>query len=61
MSAYKQAGISLNKALALSAKALRSALKPEFKAAAEKRGTCEAKVAKFENGEATEAVPLNKA
>ena len=37
MSAYKQAGVSLNKALAIAAQTLRNSLKPEFKAAAEKR------------------------
>lgn len=36
MSAYKQAGVSLNKALAIAAQTLRNSLKPEFKAAAEK-------------------------
>ena len=36
MSAVKQAGISVNKAFAIAAQALRNSLKAEFKAAAEK-------------------------
>lgn len=58
MSAYKQAGISLNKALSIAARTVRSSLKPEFKAAAERRGTTEVKVIKYENGDAAEAKPL---
>lgn len=50
MSAAQQAGISLNKAMAIAAKAVRQALKSEFKVAAERRGVTEAKVIKFENG-----------
>lgn len=50
MSAYKQAGISINRAMAISAKALRNALKPDLKVAAERRGFTEAKVLKYENG-----------
>lgn len=60
MSAYKQAGISLNRALALSAKAVRNALKPEFKVAAEKRGFTEVKAIKIENGVQGEAKALDK-
>lgn len=60
MSAYKQAGISLNKALAVAAKTVRNSLKPEFKIAAEKRGFTEVKVSRFENGEPTEAKSLEK-
>jgi F-type H+-transporting ATPase subunit epsilon len=55
MSAYKQAGISLNRAMAIAARATREALKPEFKVAAEKRGLTEAKVARVEKGAALEA------
>lgn len=58
MSAYKQAGISLNKALAISARTVRSALKPEFRVAAEKRGETEVKAIKYENGQASEAKEL---
>jgi len=50
MSAYKQAGISLNRAMAIAARATRDALKSEFKVAAERRGVTEAKVIKVENG-----------
>lgn len=61
MSAYKQAGISLNKAMALSAQALRKSLKPEFKVAAERRGLTEAKMMKYENGvQVEDAKPLGK-
>ena len=60
MSAYKQAGISLNRALALSAKAVRSALKPEFKVAAERRGLAEVKAIKIENGKQGEPKSLDK-
>lgn len=60
MSVYKQAGISLNKALAISARTVRSALKPELRAAAEKRGVCDAKVVKIENGQQSEAKALSK-
>ena len=63
MSAYKQAGISLNKAFAIAAQTLRNSLKPEFKAAAERRGVVEAKVAVYENvkaGEPRELKPIDK-
>lgn len=60
MSAYKQAGISLNKALSISARTVRSALKPEFKAVAERRGLSEVKAIKFEKGVPSEAKPLQK-
>lgn len=58
MSAYKQAGISLNKALAIAGKTVRSALKPEFKLAAEKRGFTEVKVIKIDKGVQSEAKVL---
>lgn len=54
----KQAGISLNKSMAIAARAVRAALKPEFKVAAEKRGFTEAKVSVVENGVQSEAKPL---
>lgn len=60
MSNYKQAGILLNRALALAAKTVRDSLKPEFKVAAEKRGFTEVKVQKFEKGVPSEAEPLEK-
>lgn len=50
MSAYKQAGISLNKAMSVAARAVRSALKPEFKTVAERRGLSEVRAIKIENG-----------
>lgn len=58
MSAYKQAGISLNRAMAIVARTVRSSLKSELRVAAEKRGNSEVKVAKFENGVASEAKSL---
>ncbi|SGZ49020.1 CIC11C00000005574 [Sungouiella intermedia] len=58
MSSYKQAGISLNKALSIAAQTLRNSLKAEFKVAAEKRGFTEAKAVKFENGVASEPKTL---
>lgn len=54
MSAYKQAGITLNRALAISAKTLRNALKPDIKASVERRGAAEIRVTKYENGKASE-------
>ncbi|KAG2734087.1 hypothetical protein G9P44_003612 [Scheffersomyces stipitis] len=60
MSAYKQAGISLTKAMAIAARTVRSSLKPEFKAAAERRGVTEAKVIKIENGVQAEPKPLSQ-
>ncbi|KAK6457782.1 mitochondrial ATP synthase epsilon chain-domain-containing protein [Scheffersomyces xylosifermentans] len=60
MSAYKQVGISLNKALSIAARTVRESLKPEFKAAAERRGFTEAKVIKVENGVQSEPKPLGK-
>lgn len=60
MSAYKQAGISINRAMALSAKAVREALKPELKAAVERRGFTEAKVVRYENGVPSEPQELGK-
>lgn len=60
MSAYKQAGISLNRAMAIAAKTVRNSLKADLKVAAEKRGITEVKVAKYENGKATEPVALEK-
>lgn len=58
MTAYKQAGISLNKALAIAARTVRNSLKPEAKANAERRGLVEAKAVKYENGVATETKNL---
>lgn len=58
MSAVKQAGISVNKAFAIAAQTLRNSLKPEFKAAAEKRGLVEAKVMTFKDGKQSEPKPL---
>lgn len=58
--AYKQAGISLNKALAIAARTLRAALKPEIKAVAERRGFTEVKVIKIENGVQSDARPLQQ-
>lgn len=58
MSSYKQAGISLNKALSIAAQTVRNSLKSEFKIAAEKRGFTEVKVSKFENGAASEPKSL---
>lgn len=58
MSSYKQAGISLNKALHIAAQTVRNSLKAEFKVAAERRGATEVKVAKFENGVASEPKTL---
>lgn len=60
MSSYKQAGISLNKALSIAAQTLRNSLKAEFKVAAERRGFTEVKVAKYENGVAGEPKTLGK-
>lgn len=60
MSAAKQAGISLNRAMAIAARATRESLKPELRAAVEKRGKCDAKVVKYENGNPTEPKQLNK-
>lgn len=58
MSSYKQAGISLNKAMTIAAQTVRNSLKAEFKLAAERRGVTEVKAVKFENGVATEPKPL---
>lgn len=58
MSAYKQAGISLNKAMSIAARATRSALKPEFKTVAERRGVSEVKFVKVENGVQQDVKPL---
>ncbi|EGW30570.1 uncharacterized protein SPAPADRAFT_63408 [Spathaspora passalidarum NRRL Y-27907] len=58
MSAYKQAGISLNRAIAIAARTLRASLKPEFKVAAERRGHTEVKVINFEKGVQSEPRPL---
>lgn len=60
MSSYKQAGITLNRAMALAAQTVRKSLKPEFKVAAEKRSFTEVKVSKFENGVGSEAKSLAK-
>lgn len=59
MSAYKQAGISLNRAMAIAAKTVRSSLKSDLRVAAERRGLSEVRVAKFENGVASEPKNLN--
>lgn len=48
--AYKQAGITLNRALAISARTVRAALKPEPKAIAEKRDLVDARAFKITNG-----------
>ncbi|KAG7660469.1 uncharacterized protein J8A68_006016, partial [[Candida] subhashii] len=53
-------GISLNKALAIAARTLRAALKPEIKAVAERRGFTEVKVIKIENGVQSDARPLQQ-
>lgn len=60
MSAAKQAGISLNRAMAIAAKATRNALKPEIRVQVEKRGKCDAKAIRYENGQASEPKFLNK-
>lgn len=60
MSAYKQAGISLTKAMDIAAKAVRNSLKADFRVAAEKRGFSEIRVQKFENGQASESKSLSK-
>lgn len=60
MSAYKQAGISLNKALAIAARTVRASLKPELRAVAEKRGETDVKAIKISNGVQSEAEPLVK-
>ncbi|ODQ77334.1 hypothetical protein BABINDRAFT_41860, partial [Babjeviella inositovora NRRL Y-12698] len=52
---------SFNKYLSISAKITRSALKPNLKVAAEKRGLSDAKVVTFKNGAATsETKPLSE-
>lgn len=58
MSAYKQAGISLNRAMAIAAKTVRNSLKSDLRVAAERRGVTEVRVAKFENGVAGEPKTL---
>lgn len=50
MSAYKQAGISLNKALAIAARTVRASLKPKDKAAAAYRGAGELRAVRFKDG-----------
>lgn len=60
MSAYKQAGISLNKAMSIAAKAVRSALKPEYKTVADRRGFSEVRAIKIENGVQQESQLLGK-
>lgn len=60
MSAYKQAGITLNRAIAVSSRTVRNALKPEFKAEAEKRAAPDIKVTKFENGATKETHSLKE-
>lgn len=58
MSAYKQAGISLNRALAIAARTTRESLKAEFKVAAEKRGITEVRATRIENGVVKESKAL---
>lgn len=58
MSSYKQAGISLNRALAIAARTVRNSLKADARVSAEKRGITDVKVQKFENGVASEAKEL---
>lgn len=60
MSAYKQAGITLNRAIAISSRTVRSALKPEVRAEAEKRAAPDIKVTKFENGVTKETYGLKQ-
>ncbi|KAF3992428.1 hypothetical protein FT663_00708 [Candidozyma haemuli var. vulneris] len=58
VSTIREPGISLNRAMAIAARTVRSSLKSELRVAAEKRGNSEVKVAKFENGVASEAKSL---
>lgn len=60
MSAYKQAGISLNRAMAIAAKTVRNSLKSDLRVAAERRGNSDVKVSKFENGVASEPKALHE-
>ncbi|AET38527.1 F1F0 ATP synthase subunit epsilon Ecym_3008 [Eremothecium cymbalariae DBVPG len=61
MSAWRKAGLSYNTYMAVAARAVRSALKPELKnAAVLSRSNTEAKVINYKDGAASDAVPLKK-
>lgn len=58
MSAYKQAGISLNRALAIAARTVRASLKPKEKLAAAARAGPELKLVRIVDGVQGEAKDL---
>ncbi|KAF4123846.1 F-type H+-transporting ATPase subunit epsilon [Geosmithia morbida] len=55
MSAWKAAGISYNRYLAIAARTVRRSLKEDKRLLAERRGETELRFAKWENGKAGEA------
>ncbi|TGZ84801.1 hypothetical protein EX30DRAFT_367941 [Ascodesmis nigricans] len=59
VAAWKAAGLSYNKYLAVAARVVRRSLKDEPRLKAERRGQFELKFAKWENGKQQESKPLS--
>ncbi|KAI1472103.1 mitochondrial ATP synthase epsilon chain-domain-containing protein [Daldinia caldariorum] len=59
--AWKAAGLSYNRYLAVAARAVRRSLKEEKRLAAERRGDMDLRFAKWENGKMGEPRPLAEA
>ncbi|KAF1827381.1 uncharacterized protein K489DRAFT_406082 [Dissoconium aciculare CBS 342.82] len=58
--AYKAAGISYNRLLAISGRVLRRSLKEDKRIQAERRGESELRVAFWKNGKQSEAKPIDQ-
>ncbi|CAI4217277.1 unnamed protein product [Parascedosporium putredinis] len=59
--AWKAAGISYNRYLAVAARAVRRSLKDDKRIAVERRGEVELKLASWKNGKQSDAIDLNQA
>ncbi|KAF8426622.1 mitochondrial ATP synthase epsilon chain-domain-containing protein [Tirmania nivea] len=59
VAAWKAAGFTYNKYLAIAARVVRRSLKEQHRLAAERRGDMELKMAKWENGKQLDSKPLS--
>ncbi|KAL6855195.1 hypothetical protein ACO1O0_006333 [Amphichorda felina] len=59
--AWKSAGLTYNRYLAIAARTIRRSLKEDKRIIAERRGETELRFAKWENGKASESKNLNEA
>ncbi|KAF8468342.1 mitochondrial ATP synthase epsilon chain-domain-containing protein [Kalaharituber pfeilii] len=59
VAAWKAAGFSFNKYLAITARVVRRSLKEQHRLAAERRGDMDLKMAKWEGGKQLDSKPLS--